>query len=216
MEQAIIDFIVVVLGILVALLLNRLISRRAHRKRITNIMNIVTKNLNNDLIRVKETIGRIDNRKKLFNQVIDAESMNDKEIKESMKLSTHYYGFSISTRGYNLLKDSKIDFEFKDSDLISEIIDFYDLFLEGIGAYSSYLLKNTDSNFQSFTEQSWGVEFYKNKVTPGYLDYLRTDEYRSKVSHHHQFMKGPWKDILVTYQNNVKTFLKKIDKSTYN
>ena len=215
MEQAIIDFIIVVSGILLALLLNRLISRREHRKRITNIMNIVTNNFNNDLIRVKETIGRIDSREKLFNQVIDAESMNDKEIKESMNLTTNYPRFNISTRGYNLLKDSKVDFDFKDSDLISQVVNCYDSYLDGIASYSQYLRDNTERNFRSFSKHSWGVEFYNDKVTPGYVDYLRTNEYRAKVSYHYKFMTGPWANILTKYKDQVKIILEKIDASDY-
>ena len=215
MEQAIIDFIVVVLGILVALLLNKIIERRVHRKRINNIMNIVTNNLNNDLIRVKKTIGSIKSREKLFNQVICAESMNDKEIKESMNLITNYPLFNISNRGYNLLKDSKVDFDFNDSDLISEVVHFYDSYLDGITSYSQYLRDNTERNLRSFSEHAWGVEFYNDKVTPGYVDYLRTNEYRAKVSYHYKLMTDPWSNILTTYKDQVKIILEKIDASDY-
>ncbi len=215
MEQTIIDFIVVVLGILFALLLNKIIEKRAHRKRINNIMNIVTTNLNNDLIRVKKTINSIKSRDKLFNQVISAESMNDKEIKESMNLITNYPRFNISNRGYNLLKDSKVDFDFKDSDLISEVIHFYDIYLDGIISYSQYLRDNIERNFRSFSEYNWGIEFYNDRVTQGYIDYLRTNEYRAKVSYHYKLMTDPWSNILTSYKDEVKIILEKIDASDY-
>ena len=40
-----------------------------------------------------------------------------------MNLATNYPSFQVSTRGFNLLKDAKVDFDFKDSDLITEIIN---------------------------------------------------------------------------------------------
>ena len=45
-EQAIIDFIIVVLGILFALFINKLNEKRNHTKRINNIMTIVISNFN--------------------------------------------------------------------------------------------------------------------------------------------------------------------------
>ena len=70
MEQAIIDFIIVVLGILFALFLNRVNEKRKHKVRIHNIMNIVVVNMNRDLVGIKSILKDIDYKFTLFNKSI--------------------------------------------------------------------------------------------------------------------------------------------------
>ena len=133
-----IDFAIVFLGILLALFFNKINQRRAHKKRIKSIMDIIKKDFNNDLKSVEATIEDI-NGKILHKKVINGEVLNDNEKLNSMSLSTNYSMFQISTRGFNLLKDTKVDFDFKDSNLITEIINLYDKHLDRLNSYSLYL-----------------------------------------------------------------------------
>ena len=113
MEQAIIDFIIVVLGIIFALFLNRINEKRKHKKRIHSIMNIVVNNMNQDLAGIEWTLKHIDHNLGLFNKLQKKILMGEEELKECMHFAIDYATFSISKRGYNLLKDARIDFEFK-------------------------------------------------------------------------------------------------------
>lgn len=214
-EILILEYVLLVSGILLALFIDKLNEKRRHKNRIHSIMSIVIKNFNTDLKNIKKTIRDITIREALYNKIINDEDITEEEIASSMNLSTNYPHFNISNRGYNLLKDARVDFEFQESNLISEITELYDNYIDGITSYSLYLRNNTEKNFSSFQKKSWGVDFYNNKVTQGYVNYVKTNEYRSKVAYHYHFMKGPWKDILTKYENEIKKILKKINQSDY-
>ena len=112
------EFFVVVFGILSALFINKINQKRNHKKRIQSIMDIVKNDLLKDLKEAENLIQNI-NKNILSKKVVNGDKLTDKEKKQSMNLTTHYPLFQISTRGFNLLKDAKVDFDFKYSDLIS-------------------------------------------------------------------------------------------------
>ena len=209
-----IDFAIVFLGILLALFFNKINQRRAHKKRIKSIMGIIKKDFNNDLKSVEATIEAT-NGNILYKKVINGEVLNDNEKLNSMSLSTKYSMFQISTRGFNLLKDAKVDFDFKDSNLITEIINLYDKHLDRLNSYSLYLKDNTERNFRSFKQYPWAVEFYKSEISDGYLNFLESIEYKSNLSYHYSLITGPWKRGLTEYQKEVKDILQKIEKSSF-
>ena len=210
-----IDFIIVFLGILFALFFDKINQKRSHKKRINNIMNIVKKDLINDLDSAEKVITNIE-KDILSKKVIDEEVLSDEEKKLSMTLTSVYPLFQISTRGFNLLKDAKVDFDFKDSDLITEIINLYDINLDIISSYSLYLRNNTERNFRSFTKYAWAVEFYKFEISDGYLKFLKSTEYKSNLSYHYIFINGTWKNAISKYQKEIKDTLPKIEKSSFN
>ena len=210
-----IEFIIVFLGILCALFFDKINQKRSHKKRINNIMDIVKKDLVNDLENAEKIIKNIQ-KNILYKKVINAEVLSDEEKKLSMHLTASYPLFQISTRGFNLLKDAKVDFDFKDSDLITEIINLYDINLDIINSYSLYLRNNTESNFRSFTKYSWAVKFYKFEISDGYLEFLKSTEYKSRVSYHYVFINGSWKSAISRFKNEIKETLPKIEKSSFN
>ena len=210
-----IDFIIVFLGILFALFFDKINQKRSHKKRINNIMDIVKKDLINDLESAEKIIKKIE-KDILSKKVIDEEVLSDEEKKLSMTLTSVYPLFQISTRGFNLLKDAKVDFDFKDSDLITEIINLYDINLDIISSYSLYLRNNTERNFRSFTKHPWAVEFYKFEISDGYLKFLKSTEYKSNLSYHYIFINGTWKNAISKYQKEIKDTLPKIEKSSFN
>ena len=79
MEQALFDFIIVVLGILFALFLNRINEKRKHKKRIHSIMTIVVANMNQDLAYLKGVIKDIDHKIGLFNKLQKEILMSEEE-----------------------------------------------------------------------------------------------------------------------------------------
>ena len=210
-----IDFAIVFLGILFALFFDKISKRRSHKKRINSIMEIIKNDFINDLKSVEEVIKTI-NSNTLHSKVIIGDVLNDKEKEQSMALSTNYPRFLISTRGFNLLKDTKVDFDFKDSDLITEIINLFDNHIDRLGSYSLYLKDNTERNHRSFTKYPWAVEFYNWEISDGYLKFLESTEYKSNLSYHFSLITGPWKYGLTRYQKEIKDILKKIEKSSFN
>ena len=209
------EFFVVVFGILSALFINKINQKRNHKKRIHSIMDIVKNDLIKDLKDAEKSIQNI-NKNILFEKVVNGDKLTEKEKKQSMDLATNYPSFQVSTRGFNLLKDAKVDFDFKDSDLITEIINLYDMYLDIFKSYSLYLRNNSERNLRSFMKYSWSVEFYKFEISEGYLKFLESAEYKAMISYHNMLIDGPWKNALLGYQKEIKETLEKIELSEFN
>ena len=210
-----IDFIIVFLGILFALFFDKMNQKRSHKKRINNIMDIVKKDFINDLESAEKVTKNIE-KNILFQKVINGDILNEKEKEQSMFLSCSYPLFQISTRGFNLLKDAKVDFDFKDSDLITEIINLYDRYLDIINSYSLFLRDNTTRNFRSFKKYPWAVEFYKSEISDGYLKLQESTEYKANLSYHYTLINRSWKGVVSSFQKEIKDTLPKIEKSSFN
>ena len=208
------EFFVVVFGILSALFINKINQKRNHKKRIQSIMDIVKNDLLKDLKEAENLIQNI-NKNILSKKVINGDKLTDKEKKQSMDLTTRYPLFQISTRGFNLLKDPKVDFDFKDSDLITEIINLYDMYLDIIQSYSLYLRNNSERNLRSFMKYSWSVEFYKFELSVGYTKFIESVEYKAMLSYHNMLIDGPWKNAILNYQKEIKETLEKIELSEF-
>ena len=68
-----------------------------------------------DLDKIKSRITLLDDHSKLYNKFITQKNPNDDILKECEWMSVHVESFEITTRGYNLLKDARIDFESRDT-----------------------------------------------------------------------------------------------------
>jgi hypothetical protein len=218
MEQAIIDFIIVVLGILFALLINRVNEKRNHSKRINSIMDIVVDNMTMDLKGIKERILLLDTHSKLYNKFIEQKNPNDDILKKCERMSVTVELFEIETRGYSLLKDARIDFEFKDSILITQITSFYKLWVKVMEQTQDEVLmglaiKNTEhrSSFNWFHD----VAINSNNSNQDFLEYLRTDDFRNRITYKNWVETILLRRYLSEYREGVEWLLEKIEASDY-
>ena len=215
MENFILEFIVVVLGILFALFLNRVNEKIQHKKRIHSIMNIIVANMNKDLSTIKYIIKGIDHKFALLNKLEEKSLMSEEELKECMLLGTDYTLFGISKRGYNLLKDARIDFEFKESELISTIILNYDEYLSLFEIYDRLAEKISEQNMRLLSNLNLHRDIYNNILSEEVKSHIQTNDYLNMVQYFLYIMAGEYKAQLEAYKNSVVTLLQKIDKSDF-
>ena len=215
MEQAIIDFIIVVLGILFALFLNRINDKRKHKKRINSIMSIVIKNIKSDLDNIKKCTASLDLDNKKYKIFINEKNPDDELLIDCKMIPVSFSYFSPKTRGYLLLKDARIDFDFRDSELITDVVHFYNSWLSHIEFMKEKILNIASKNIEGMSSFEWfDSAINHNSNTKNYLDYMRTDTYKQKVVYM-QSMKNIYKDLLLMYDNKIAEFLDRIIESDY-
>jgi len=218
MEQAIVDFIIVVLGILFALLVNRLNEKRKHRKRIHSIMDIVIDNMKLDLKKIKARIILIDNDSKLYNKFIQDKNFDDDILQQCSLMPINVPSFEITTRGYNLLKDARIDFEFKDSKLITKITLFYKIWVTYIQkAQEEVLMDLAVKNTKHQSSFNWFHDVFinKNRSNKDFLEYLRTDDFKNRLTYKHWVETTVLRRYLFEYRKGIEDLLEEIEASTY-
>ena len=216
METFIFDFIVVVLGILFALSLDKLSEKRKHKKRIHSIMNIMERNMHHDLSRIKDIITDIDHKFALFDKLQKKSLISEEELKECMFLATDYSIFSISKRGYNLLKDARIDFEFDGSELISCLIDNYDGTISVLEMHNRLLLNASENNTHSLSDIDCSMDFYNNIPSEEVTNHMQTNDYLNMVQYFLYSICSNYKKFLEGYAIYIsETALPSIDKSDF-
>ena len=216
--EIIIEFVVVLFGVLLALSINKINEKKNHRKRIYSIMDIVIDNMTMDLKKIKRRIILLEDHSKLYNKFIAQKNPNDDILKECEWMPVHVESFEITTRGYNLLKDARIDFEFKDSKLITEITSFYKIWVTYIGKIQEEVLmnlavKNTEhrSSFNWFHD----VAINKNTSNQDFLEYLRTDDFKNRLTYKHWVETTVLRRYLSDYRGSIEQLLEKIEASDY-
>ena len=215
MEQAIIDFSIVVLGILVALFLNRINEKRKHKKRINSIMSIVIKNIKSDLDNIKKCTASLDLDNKKYKIFINEKNPDDELLIDCKMIPVSFLYFSPKTRGYLLLKDARIDFDFRDSELITDVVHFYNSWLSHLEFIKEKILNIASKNIEGMSSFEWfDSAINHDSNTKNYLDYMRTDTYKQKVVYM-QSMKNLYKDLLLMYDNKIAEFLDRIIESDY-
>ena len=215
MENFIFDFIVVVFGVILALFIGKVNEKRKHKSRIHSIMSIISANLNHDLSVVSFHIKDIDRKFLLLDKLKEKSLMSEDELKECILLATDYYHFDITKRGYNLLKDARVDFEFKDSVLITDIIGKYDAFLTLFKMHDRLALNISEKNTRSLSDLDCSLDFHKNILSEQVKDHMQTTEYIKMLQN---FMYGNrlgYKRLLKDYSSCISETLTKINKSDF-
>ena len=216
--EIIIEFAVVLFGVLCALSINKINEKRNHSKRINNIMDIVVDNMTMDLEKIKKRIILLDTYSKLYNKFIEQKNPNDDILKECEFLPVNVPSFKITARGYNLLKDARIDFEFKDSKLITEITRFYKLWITYIDKIQEEVLMDLAvKNVEQRSSFNWfhDVAINKNTSNQDFLEYLRTDDFKNRLTYKHWVETTVLRRYLSDYRGGVEQLLEKIEASDY-
>ena len=215
MEQAIIDFIIVVLGILLALFLNRINEKRKHKKRIHGIMTIVVANMNEDLAYIKWVLKDIDHKIGLFNKLKKEILMSEEELKECMHFAIDYPTFVMTKRGYNLLNDARVDFEFKGSKLISRIILHYDMYISILERHDNLETNQAEENHRLFFNLTFSSDYYNNTLSEEMKNYMQTNDYLNMAEYFLCGLRNEYKKHLEACRHSILPALQAIDKSDF-
>ena len=215
MEQTIIDFIIVVLGILFALFINKLNSRRLHGDRINNIMSIVIKNMKSDIDAAKGCADSIEFDNQKYQIFINEENADDELLIDCKMIPVSFSWFSPKTRGYLLLKDARVDFDFRNSELITDIVHFYKSRLLHIELTRKIISNISLQNIEDMSSFNWfdsAINHDSNSTE--YLDYMRADAFKQKLVYM-QSMKNLYKKAILDYRKFLAELLNRVIESDY-
>ena len=200
MEQVIIDFVIVVLGILFALFINKFNEKRKHTKRINNIMTIVINNMRHDIDLLDKEIAIMKSNDKLYQRYVDSKDLDDKLLIDCKVIPVGVRAFTAKTRGYNLLKDARIDFDFTHSELITDILHHYDVKIPTLTKCHVEILDYCTKNTEDMAGFSWFDSAANHDInSKEYLDYMRTNQFKKQVIFVH-FLKRHYQRHLLDFQ----------------
>ena len=231
--QIIIDFSVVVFGILFALFLNRLNDKRKKEKKIKNILGIISSNMSTDIKSIDKMINHLEEHEHLVKDVVNGKiksvknsPLKDSEIKFIQEFIGSFWKISMEKRGYYLLKDVNIDYELKDDRLLTEIIDMYDNFIEGFNIISKIVENNIERSMMSTINRlpadtilkkfSNGLENI-NMINYDMIDEdLKDKKYRINIALHHSLYYKSYLGMVKKWKIKLEEMIKKInDKKVY-
>ena len=217
-EILILEYVLLVSGILLALFIDKLNEKRRHKNRIHSIMNIIIQNMKKDIEKVKEKIKEIDRDNKLYNKFYESRNKTGEEINDLL-IKAHGLAvsvgqlFSVSDRGYHLLKDARVDFEFKDSTLISEIVHYYNRAIPWIDQDQKEQIKEAQKNIRHQSKFSWFQDF--DVTNNDLLEYLRSEDHQQRCMYMNWLKTTILKRDLSMYKSHLEDFLEKINQSDY-
>ncbi len=231
--QIIIDFSVVVFGILLALFLNRLNAKRKKRKKIKNILSIISSNMSTDIKNIDKTLNHFEEHEHLLKDVVNGKTnsvknspLKENEIKFIQEFLGTFWKVPMEKRGYYLLKDVNIDYELKDDRLLTEIIYMYDNLLEALNLTNKIIENNLERSMMStinrFPTDTLLKYFLNDFEDRDSIDYDMIDEqlkdkkFRINIALHHSLYYKSYLDLVKKWKIKLEEIIKKInDKKIY-
>ena len=225
--QSIIDFSIVVVGILLALFLNKLNGKRKKRKQIKNILSIISSNMNSDIKFIDKMLNHFMEQEYLIKDVIRGKitsskksNLNDKEIKFIEEFTGTFWKIPIEKRGYYLLKDVNIDCELKNDRLLTDIISLYDKLVKADDLVSKILENNLERNIRATLNRiptdnmlKYFIEdFDETNCSNAMLDeQLKDKKYRIDVATHYSLIYKTHIRFVKEYKEAIEKMIKKIN-----
>ena len=209
------EIIVIIIGVLCALFIDKLNEKRNHIKRINSIMKIVINNMKHDISIIDKIIQTKKSDDKLYQRYIHAKDLDDKLLIDCGNIPVTTQSFTAKVRGYNLLKDARVDFDFKNSELITDIVHHYNLFLTSLKKYELEIYDTCSKNIDEMTSFTWFDSVANHHInSKEYIDYIRTDQFKKQLLFM-QFLKNHYCSHLLDYQNRTSILLKRSLESNY-
>ena len=98
-EILILEYVLLVSGILLALFIDKLNEKRRHKNRIHSIMNIVVHNMKKDMETITKKTEEIDEDNKLYNKFYENRNKKGEEINDIL-IKSHALSVSVGTTGF--------------------------------------------------------------------------------------------------------------------
>ena len=231
--QIIIDFSVVVFGILFALFLNRLNDKRKKEKKIKNILGIISSNMSTDIKNIDKALNHFEEHEHLLKDVINGKTnsvknspLKESEIKFIQEFIGTFWRIPMEKRGYYLLKDVNIDYELKDDRLLTEIIYMYDNLIDALNLTNKIIENNLERSMMSTINRLPAdtlLKYFSNDFEDrDSIDYDRIDEqlkdkkYRINIALHHSLYYKSYLGMGKIWKIKLEEMIKKInDKKVY-
>ena len=150
----------------------------------------------------------------LYKEYINREIPKDQMMQKAYHIPISMPLFQADIRVYNLLKDTRVDFGFRDSQLISDIVHFYIFQIKHLDNLQNKMIDNCENNtmelsFISFFGLERGGSFNKECS-----DYMKTGGYKQRLFYAH-FMRGVFNRELLSFKKEATTLLDRVIDSDY-
>ncbi|PHS68000.1 MAG: hypothetical protein COB12_01945 [Flavobacterium sp.] len=185
LKYAIGEIVLVVIGILIALSINNWAESKKEDKVLKNIYSVIVKDLKNDINDIDEILKNYEDKKPVFNKVLDGKMTKEDYLKcpECLRLITGYPDLSLDVRGYNLLNNHKNISENNKDSLTANIVQFYTEQLYEININEEQKGEDFGNNYQYWKNNySWFSDFATRRNTAGFIEYaVNSQDYKNRV-----------------------------------
>jgi len=203
----------VMIGILLALQVNNWSSEQKSKKELRSILRTISYDLETDTTLTAEVIAFYENHQKMSQLIIDKKITveNYADCQRCGSLTTFVQSGTLQKKGYELLKSFSNQHTIRKDSLLTDITQFYTLFLGVVQNSSDLLTADALQNFDSFKQHSWFVDFTQNKTNPEMIAYFsESEDYRKRVAAHSILAHGNYLALLKSYQLNATEILRLI------
>ena len=210
------EIILVVVGILIALQINNWNENRKSNDQLENILTYISEDLKGDTLEIGLVLRNYEQRKPVFKRVLeDSATVEDYKTKLFYgSLVTSFVPMKIDERGYNLLKNYSSSIENQQDSLVTDIIQFYNSFLNLTEEFQGQVKDDVINNITDWKNtQDWFSSLMSGKLDDRFLNYVLTDpEYKNKVAYHQMMVYGNFLNFLKFFQQGADEILTAIQQ----
>ncbi len=211
------EIVLVVIGILIAVSINNWNEDRLKKNELENIYNIVKQDLENDLEEIDEILGFYEDRKPLFQNVLQDSVTRIDYIYNPVYyfLILGYPEISFDKRGFSLLSEFRSNSDNSSDTLVTKIIDFYtERFLE-IEIDDNFRAEDFKDNYFYWKNNfDWWSDYIMRKDVTGFLDYALNDpDYKNRVANAYFLAYDVFLPELDIFKERATTIIESIDSA---
>ncbi len=186
-KYAIGEIVLVVIGILIALQINNWNEKNIEENKIQTIYGIITKDLESDVVKIQGIIDLYKKREPYLQHILDDKLTKEDYIDSTyFNLITYAPRISVSTRGFNLLKNTANDKAVKDSLQLS-LTEFYTLTMGRFEFLHNYMISDIEDNFSNWKNNyTWYSDYIQRKNLDMFIEYtLDNTNYKNRIANYY-------------------------------
>lgn len=210
------EIFLVVIGILIAVTINNWNEERKQKDTLDNIYTIILEDLKNDRKDIGAVIKKYKAEEKYYDLLMN-DSLSDKDLRNCEVcplLVSMYSTFNIEKRGYNLLLEHKGNTDFSEDSLVVEINQFYAMHIKFIDQVEQYIQKEVSDNLDDWkSNHAWFSQLiYHNINEEQFWEYLRSDDYKNKLSYHYLLVYDNYIPYLQSFDHYGEELMESLSK----
>lgn len=216
LAYALSEIVLVVIGILIAVTINNWNEERKQKDELDKIYTIILEDLKNDMKDIDELIEGYEIEEPYYDLLM-GDSLDDKELMACdvcPLLVSRYVTFNIEQRGYKLLQEYNGNAALPEDSLIVEINQFYAGHIKFIDQVEQYIQGEVADNLNDWKKNySWYSSMvYSNRYEEGFWKYMRTSDYKNKLSHHYLLIYSNYIPYIKSFEHYGGTLADKLTK----
>ena len=226
LKYAIGEIVLVVIGILIAIIINNWNTNRNEITKLNSILNIVKADLVKDTLNISSPIKFYEEKNTLILNLLEnrlsnssLDTITELNYKNSnsfnTRLVTGYQVFQMQNKGIALLKNIANNVDYEKDTLITNLIDNHSKYKLYFALNNETMSKLNAKNVDDFEKYSWFTDYVLRKYNRDMYQFFFDDEFKRKAGKHSIYSKDFLKD-LKDYDNFAKTYITVIEKRLNN